>query len=732
MQPWQNITAPLATRVANLLSLLTQAELLDQLGGPDIGAINRPDLVLPGYSFGIECLAGVAQGKVSTAFPLPVNLGSSFDTSLVEEVASAIGDEARALYNIGETSSMHCLGPVLNLARDPRWGRSYESYGEDPFLIARLGEAYVHGMTTGPGAANVTSAEGFSKVGAVAKHAAAYNFEGCVGHENYPNCSQYRSSYNARVNTLDMHESYLTPWRVVCSKLEGVMCSYNSIDGVPACANAELLENTLRGSYGLQGIVIADDGAISKIHTMPPDGGHNFAPTDAEAALIALTAGVDVAYGPGYANYVPSLNLTRSALEPLVSRSLAARFRLGAFDPPASNPWSVLGPSTINSAANRALARRAALQSFVLLHNTHEPAGLPLHGEDSILMLGSAANDSAVLRGNYNGNPSKIINMLQGISLRAHAAVSYFPGRSATGLAKAAANVSVVVAVVRSEDESESHDRANITVREADAELLRVLCSLSSKPRVVLVLVNGGAIDVSEWMDSERCHNPVVAIVETWLGGEEAGSALASLLFGDENFAALSPVTVYRQTFVTAADVADAGLRSPVGRGYRYVDADKYVLFPFGFGLSYTRWTAGPVVLEPSSVSAVWLAAQPQGSTPIRLRTTLVNAGPVAGSRPVLLYLRRILEPADPRARGASMDWPKKWLVAFTKVHAIAPNSSAPVELAIGADAVSRWVEFGGSGWAAPGQMEVIPGRYAVVLSEGEEISSPCVLTVNP
>ena len=176
-RPWENSSAPLHSRVSDLLSLLTLGELIGQLGGPDIPGINRSGLVLPPYTFGIECLAGVAQAKVSSAFPLPVNLGASFDPCLVADVASAIGDEARALYNMGEIGSMHCLGPVLNLARDPRWGRSYESYGEDPHLISRLGEAYVRGMTMGPGAANVSSPR-FAKIGAVAKHAAAYNFEG--------------------------------------------------------------------------------------------------------------------------------------------------------------------------------------------------------------------------------------------------------------------------------------------------------------------------------------------------------------------------------------------------------------------------------------------------------------------------------------------------------------------------------------------------------------------------
>ena len=292
--PWRNASLPIDARVADLIARLTRDELAQQLGGPFIGGVRRAGLELPPYSFGVECLAGVAQAKPSTAFPLPVALGATFDVDLVEEVASAIGDEARALYNAGELPSMHCLGPVLNLARDPRWGRSYESYGEDPTLIAALGAAYVRGMTAGPGAANVTHARGYLKVGAVAKHAAAYNFEGCGGRQRYPNCSAYRTRFDARADGRDMHESYLAPWRALSPALEGAMCSYNAIDGVPSCASAPLLSSTLRGAYGLRGVVVADDGAIDRIYDAPPDGGHRYAASLPEAALMALTAGVDV------------------------------------------------------------------------------------------------------------------------------------------------------------------------------------------------------------------------------------------------------------------------------------------------------------------------------------------------------------------------------------------------------------------------------------------------------
>ena len=200
--PFNNASMDLDARLDDLLARLTRPELIAQLGGPGIGDIDRPGLRLQGASYGRECLSGVdgisvgANHTGTSAFPNPVNLGMSFDRRLVEAIGTAIGDEARALWNAGQNRAggiphgaggLLCLSPVLNVARDPRWGRSYESYGEDPLAITKLGQAYIRGLQFGPGAAGVSAADnprGYKKIGSVAKHLSAYNFEGCVGMEH--------------------------------------------------------------------------------------------------------------------------------------------------------------------------------------------------------------------------------------------------------------------------------------------------------------------------------------------------------------------------------------------------------------------------------------------------------------------------------------------------------------------------------------------------------------------
>ena len=267
--PFNDASLPLSTRLDDLMARLTTAELVAQLGGPSIGSIRRANLTLPGISYGRECLSGVDSITIpenktgTTAFPNPVNLGMSFDAGLLEAVGTAIGDEARALWNAGlagngglaaGSGGLLCLSPVLNVARDPRWGRSYESYGEDPFAISHLSAAYIRGLQYGPGAAGVTAADNprnLKKIGSVAKHLSAYNFEGCVGSEIYPHCTLYRESFDARVAEADLQDTYWPAWRRLASELSGAMCSYNAVNGVPACADKVSRASFIRSQSSL-------------------------------------------------------------------------------------------------------------------------------------------------------------------------------------------------------------------------------------------------------------------------------------------------------------------------------------------------------------------------------------------------------------------------------------------------------------------------------------------------
>lgn len=244
---WRNSSLAIDTRLDDLLPRLRFDELQQQLN-LGIPAIERPGLSLPGYSFAQECLAGVGSRPVSSAFPLPVNLGSSFDESLVATVAAAISDEARAYFNTevepppssscsfenqtacGRTAT--CLAPNLNVARDPRWGRNYETFSEDPLVIASLGTAYIRSMQ-----GNLSGRQSSIKINAVPKHIGVYSvdcYNASGGDVEYPHCPVYRSSFNAIVSSSDLHDTYLTAWKAAVQQgsATGVMCSYNAIVSV--------------------------------------------------------------------------------------------------------------------------------------------------------------------------------------------------------------------------------------------------------------------------------------------------------------------------------------------------------------------------------------------------------------------------------------------------------------------------------------------------------------------
>ena len=479
---WRNSSVGVEQRLDALLPLLNLTELTLQLylAPPDL---HRSGLRLPGYDFAQECLAGLGGQNLSTAFPLPVGLGSSFDIELVRSVATAISDEARAYFNAkipthgyhGVGLSATCLGPNLNVARDARWGRNVEAFSEDPRLIAELGVAYIQAMQgIGNGTLHHVHSGGgtpYMKVNTVAKHLAAYSVD-CYNPNisqphGYPDCPVGRGSFNDVLGQSDLHETYLPAWKAAVQRggMTGCMCSYNAINGVPMCANGGIMNTLMRDTWGFDGFVISDASAIHALVT-----GHGYVPDTLHASAAALNNGCDVDYGKSYTELGPlpdavKANLVnRSTLVRAARRSLKIRMRLGLFDGPAlsaaersahatphgahdvrqsaasKDPWSGIGMDVVDSPAHRALAARAAAASFVLLK--HDGATLPLvppgprtthttHTTDRtdrtdsaqkarrVAVLGPAADDPFAIVNNYNGVPSKVVTMLGGIVERA-------------------------------------------------------------------------------------------------------------------------------------------------------------------------------------------------------------------------------------------------------------------------------------------------------------------------
>jgi beta-glucosidase len=389
-------------RAADLVGKLTLREKVLQMqnAAPAIARLH-----IPAYDWWNEALHGVARAGRATVFPQAIGLAATWDTDLMHRVSDVISTEARAKYNEairrGDSSRYHGLtfwSPNINIFRDSRWGRGQETYGEDPFLTSRMAVAFIQGMQgTDPH---------YLKTVATPKHFAVHS-----GPE------PARHTFDARPSAVDLEETYLPAFRasVVEAHAASVMCSYNRVDGVPACASSFLLEQHLRDAWGFQGYVVSDCGAVADIVE-----GHKYKPTMAEAAAAAVRAGTDLTCGDEYASLVEAVKrglISESDIDRALERLFVARIRLGMFDPPDRVPYAKIPYSENDSPAHRQLALRAARESIVLLKNDKNL--LPLRGNlRRIAVVGPAADDPDTMLANYHGTPSSMVTPLAGMQRR--------------------------------------------------------------------------------------------------------------------------------------------------------------------------------------------------------------------------------------------------------------------------------------------------------------------------
>ncbi len=360
-----------------------------------------PRLQIPAYDWWNEALHGVARAGLATVFPQAIGLAATFDAELMHRIADTISTEARAKYNEAIRNNDHTRyrgltfwSPNINIFRDPRWGRGQETYGEDPFLTARMAVAFIQGMQgTDPH---------YFKVIATAKHYAVHS-----GPE------PSRHSFDVQPSARDLSQTYLPAFRasIVEGKADSVMCAYNRVDGIPACANTDLLQKALRGEWGFQGFIVSDCAAITDIFR-----GHKYKANAAEASAVAVKAGTDLTCGNEYRALVDAVK-TGLITEPEINRSLerlfVARFKLGMFDPPERVPFSSIPYSEVDSPEHRKIALEAARKSIVLLKND---GTLPVKpGVKKIAVIGPAADDPEAILGNYNGFSSHHVTGLEGI-----------------------------------------------------------------------------------------------------------------------------------------------------------------------------------------------------------------------------------------------------------------------------------------------------------------------------
>lgn len=569
-------------RARRLVAQMTAAEKMEQLRY-NAPAIER--LGVPAYCWWNECLHGVARAGAATVFPQAIAMAATFNVERMEEVAAAIADEARAKYNeyraFGETEIYQGLtywSPNINIFRDPRWGRGQETYGECPYLTGRMGAAFIRGLQgEGDGIP-------YHKLDATVKHFAVHS-----GPESE------RHSFNAVVNEEDLRDTYLWAFRYCIENAHpaAVMGAYNCINGEPACASKTYLQDLLRGEWGFDGYVVSDCGAICDLHQS-----HHITHNAAESAALAINNGCDLNCGNTYVSMMAACVqglVSEDTITASAERLFEARFRLGMFDEDC--PYDRIPYDVVECDRHTALNRKMAQESIVLLKNT---GILPLSNDLSIAVIGPNAEDKSVLLGNYHGTPSHYTTLLQGIQERA-SRVRYAEGchRYRREGEDAWAQVYLHEAVAAAEksdvvilcmglspdmegEEGDAYngavggDRSTIDLPEPQKQLLRAIRE-TGKP-IVFVNVSGGCVNLCEADQSAQ------AVLQVFYPGAEGGHALADILFGDVSPSGRLPVTFYRSD----ADLPPFEDYSMKNRTYRYFTGD--VLYPFGYGLSYTSF----------------------------------------------------------------------------------------------------------------------------------------------
>lgn len=670
-KPYQNPILPVEQRVADLLARMTMEEKVAQLGSrlpftdwrewvrctldekiARVRAIPPADVIGPGVGqlsiFLRELPPRAAAAKANeiqryarentrlgippiihdeglhgllandaTSFPQAIAMASSWHPELLQEVAAAIGRETRA------RGIRQLLSPTINIARDPRCGRTEETYGEDAYLASRMAVAFVHGVQS-------------QGVVTTPKHYAA-NFVGDGG----------RDSNAVHFSERLLREVYFPAFEA--SMREGgalsIMAAYNSLDGVPCSCNRWLLTEVLREEWGFEGFVVSDYGSV--IHITEK---HAVAANKQEVAKKAVEAGLEIelphtdCYGEPLLEGLRQGTISAEAVDEAVRRVLAVKFRLGLFDEPFVDEEQA--EAVCNTAEHRALALQMAREGIVLLKN--EGGALPLAGEiKSIAVIGPQADEPRLGGYSWDGYArERIVTPLRGIRERAGGVeVRFAQGCAVTGdskegfteAAQAARQSQVAVLFVGNsrQTEGEQRDRADLDLPGVQAELIKQVAA-TGVPTIV-VLINGSAVTMLDWIDQ------VDAVVEAWYPGEVGGTAIAEVLFGDTNPGGKLPITFPR----TVGQLPLYYNYKPTGRIYEYVDLSGNPLFPFGHGLSYTTFAYCNlhIRLERKRV--------------VKISLEVENTGERAGDEVVQLYVHDVV---------ASVARPVKELKGFRRV----------------------------------------------------------------
>lgn len=623
-------------------ALVAQMSLEEKAGQLSYNAPPIPHLGVPAYNWWNEALHGVARAGTATSFPQAIGLAAMFDEELLEKLGDAAATEGRAKYNALSAQDDRDIykgltfwSPNVNIFRDPRWGRGHETYGEDPYLTARLGKAYVRGLQ-GNG--------GTMKAAACAKHFAVHS-----GPESL------RHKFNAVASAKDMEETYLPAFEA-CVKdagVEAVMGAYNRTNGEPCCGSETLLKDILRGRWGFQGHVVSDCWAIRDFHT-----GHMVTENTAQSVALALKNGCDLNCGDCYRCLLLALGeglISEEDITIAAERLFTTRYLLGVLG--EGSEYDAIPYEAVECPEHLALAHQAALESCVLLKND---GLLPLDPEKAgtIGVIGPNANSRAALVGNYHGTASRYVTVLEGVqdAMAGHGRVLYAEGchlwrDRVEPLAQASDRMAEAVAVAKHSDtvilvlgldetlEGEQPDEGNAAGSGDKEDLLlpspqRMLLHhilAVGKPTLV-VLLAGSAIDPGEAQDQAD------AILLGWYPGAGGGRAIADLVFGKASPSGKLPVTFYRNE---ALDELPAFTDyAMTNRTYRYYRGEP--LYPFGYGLTYGDAAVTAVAADETSAHVTVENRGGRATQEVVQLYLKDEASPNAPSNPILCGFRRV------------------------------------------------------------------------------------------
>ena len=656
-----------AGQIIERLTLEQKASLMMHASAP------IDSLGIPAYNWWNEALHGVGRNGSATVFPQPIGMAASFDEPLLEEVFTAVSDEARIKNRqareagfVGNYQGLSFWTPNINLFRDPRWGRGMETYGEDPYLTAKMGSAVVRGL------------QGRSDAPVLKTHACAKHFAVHSGPE------WNRHSFDAEVSERDLRESYLPAFKELVTKagVQEVMIAYNRFRGVPCGANSYLVNDILRGEWGFRGLVVSDCWAV---HDFYVDGRHGYSPDALHAVAEAVSNGVDLECGDSYRHIPEAVDaglLDESAVDRGLKRIFDARIRLGELD--GRDPWNGLDSALVEGPEHRALARKMAWESLVLLQNNNSL--LPLTADVPLALLGPNADDAEMQWGNYNPVPKSTVTLLDALKDRIPDLI-YDKG---CGLADEESDAEVLLKKLEGIDivifaggisprlEGEQMDveipgflggdRTSLELPDVQRRLLQRLHDAGK--RIVLVNFSGSAVGLEP--ETHSCD----AILQAWYPGQEGGAAIADILFGDCSPSGKLPVTFYKNV----SDLPDYEDYSMQGRTYRFFKGEP--LFAFGYGLSYTSFEYGEAIVKKG-----------------RIFVPLRNTGSRDGEETVQLYVRR---PGD-------TDGPSMSLRGFKRV-TLKAGESTKVSLPLTEETFEWWSEEAGDVVPLKGEWQLLYG----------------------